>query len=270
MRDSQHGGQEGRAGDALAALARSVVVQLKSRIGPAERLADESVVAAITRSLLGDYPDAMEALRQDLRRARISDTDLVDIYFPEVARYLGCAWAEDRTPFTDVSIAVARMQAMLRDIGRSWTSNAVADRAEATVLVVLPRGEQHSFGAMLLTGQLRRQGISVRLEVGTSDADLRRLAEARTFDCAMVSISCEEALSRCKAAVEALKLGSAGRLRVAVGGPLLERSLDICALTGADIATSDPMLALGGAFLRAEELNDGSGQALQGLGRQTL
>jgi MerR family transcriptional regulator, light-induced transcriptional regulator len=259
MRDSQHGGQEGRAGGALAALARSVVLRLNARNGPSGRLADEGIVALIARALLQDYPEAMETLRQDLRRARIGDTELVDVYFPEVARYYGCAWVEDSAPFTDVSIAVARMQAMLREIGQSWTSNAVAGHAAATVLVVLPAGEQHSFGAMLLTGQLRRQGISVRLEVGTSDAGLRRLVEDRSFDCAMVSIACEEALPRCKGAVKALKQGSAGRLWVAVGGPLLDRSLDICALTGADIATGDPMLALQGALSQVEQHNEVSG-----------
>jgi methylmalonyl-CoA mutase cobalamin-binding subunit len=259
MRDSQHGGQDSRAGSALAALARSVVQRLTVRDGAADRSVDEAVVVSIARALLDSYPDGMEALRQDLRRARISDSELVDRYFPEVARYLGCAWADDTAPFTDVSIAVARMQALLREVGRAWTSNTSVDQSGATVLVVLPAGEQHSFGAMLLTGQLRRQGISVRLEVGTATADLYRLAQDRSFDCAMISIACEEALHRCKEVVSALKKGSGGRLWVAVGGPLVQRSIDLCTLTGADIATSDPLQALQAALSRQPEMNETKG-----------
>ena len=248
MRDSQHGGQEGRASGALAALARSVVQRLALRDVATDRVTDEAIVASIARALLVSYPVGMGALRQDLRRARISDTDLVDIYFPEVARFLGCAWADDQAAFTDVSIAVARMQAMLRDLGRAWTSNTTAEPCSATVLVVLPRGEQHSLGVMLMAGQLRRQGVSVRLEIGPSEEDLRRLAQERYFDCAMVSVACDDHVAGCRRAVDALRQGSDGRLWIAVGGSLVQTLIDLRARTGADIVTSDPLQALQGAL----------------------
>jgi len=138
------------------------------------------------------------------------------------------------------------MQAMLRLIGRGWSSNGVADPAGATVLILLPEGEQHSFGATLLAEQLRRQGISVRLEIGTGRAALRRIVEAGSYDCAMISVACEERLDQCGMAVDALKAGSGGRLRVAVGGPILDRPVDVCRLTGADVATCNPLVALEG------------------------
>jgi MerR family transcriptional regulator, light-induced transcriptional regulator len=259
MRDIQHGGQDSRADSALAALARSVVERLTAREEAKDRPLDEAVVASIARALLGPWPDSMDALRQDLRRARITDTDLVDRYFPEVARYLGCAWVDDATPFTDVSIAVARMQSTLRDVGRSWTSNATSEPASATVILILPEGEQHSFGAMLLAGQMRRQGISVRLEVGTGTAELRRIVRDRDFDCAMISVACEETLGRCKAVVDALRQGSGGRLWIAVGGPLLQRPIDLHALTGADVVTSDPLKALQGALSRQARIDETAG-----------
>lgn len=253
MRDSHHGGYYDRGTTGLAVLARTVVARLVTREGAADRPLEQAIVTAIGRALLDPDPSRMNALRQELRRARVSDADLLDRYFPEVARQLGCAWADDSTPFTDVSIGVARMQAIVRQATRGLTSNAAAEQASATVLVVLPEGEQHSFGVMLLAGQLRRQGISVRLEVGTPTAGLRRLVHDRTFDCAMISLACEEKLDQCKAIVAALKQGSGGRLWVAVGGPLLERPVDVRGRTGADIVTCDPLLALHGAL--AERAN---------------
>jgi MerR family transcriptional regulator, light-induced transcriptional regulator len=259
MRDSQHGGQDDRAGIGLAALARTVVVRLVAREGASGRPVDEATVGLITCALLDPDRGQMDALRQDLRRARISETDLVDNYFPEVARRLGRAWAEDNAPFTDVTIGVARMQSMLRELGRDWTSNTAAEQASATVLIVLPDGEQHSFGAMLLAGQLRRQGISVRLEVGTPAATLRRLVHDRTFDCAMISVACEEKIGQCRDLVSAIKQGSQGRLWVAVGGPLLDRPIDVRGRTGADIVTCDPLLALQGALTEPAQLKEVTG-----------
>jgi MerR family transcriptional regulator, light-induced transcriptional regulator len=259
MRDSQHGGQDDRAGGGLAALARTVVARLIAREGGSGRLVDAATVASIARAVVDPDRDPMDALRQDLRRSRISETDLVDTYFPEVARLLGCAWADDNAPFTDVTIGVARMQSMLRELGRDWTSNVAAEQDSATVLIVLPDGEQHSFGAMLLAGQLRRQGISVRLEVGASTATLRKLVHDRSFDCAMVSVACEEKLDQCKEVVKALKQGSHGRLWVAVGGPLLDRPIDVLGKTGADIVTCDPLLALQGALTEQAQVKEVTG-----------
>lgn len=244
MRDSQHGGQDDQGGDGLSVLARSIVARLAARDGSLARAVDPEMVASIARAVATPDLGVFEALRPDLRRARISDIDLVDGYFPAVARFLGCGWAEDRTPFTDVTIGVARMQAILRQIGRGWTSNVEAGPQDSTVLMVLPDGEQHSFGAMVLTGQLRRQGISVRLEIGSPPGLLRQIVRQKHYDCAMISIGCEEKLDHGRKVVDALKGGSDGRLHVAVGGAVLDRPVDILAATGADIVTNDPMQAL--------------------------
>jgi hypothetical protein len=111
MRDSQHDGHGDRDSDGLALLARSVVRRVAAR--GVVRPVDQAMVAALARALVSPDPAAFDALRPDLRRARISETDLADAYFPAVARYLGCAWVEDRMPFTEVSIGTARMQARL-------------------------------------------------------------------------------------------------------------------------------------------------------------
>jgi methanogenic corrinoid protein MtbC1 len=254
MRDSQHDRQGDRGGDSLTLLARSVVARIAVREVP--RPLDTALVAALARALVSPDPRAVEALRPAFRRARVSEVELADSYFPAVARDLGCAWAEDRMPFTDISIGAARMQAMLRQFGRDWTSNHAAEDDSATVLLILPEGEQHSLGAMVLAGQLRRQGVSVQLQIGTDAQTLCSLVAERSFDCAMISVACEERLMTCAKLVKSLKDGSRGRLRVAVGGAVLGRDLDIRRLTGADIVTSRPGLALAGAHWRPLALAD--------------
>jgi methylmalonyl-CoA mutase cobalamin-binding subunit len=244
MRDSQHGGQGDRSGEDLSALARSVIVRLAVRDGLGQRPVDRTVVAALAKAMADADPSHFAALKPELRRARISETDLVDTYFPEAARLLGCAWAEDRAAFTEVTLGVSRMQSIVRQIGRDWASNSNARPDSATVLLVLPPGEQHSFGLIVLAGQLRRKGISVQLQLGTGPAELAALVQQKRFDCAMISVACEERLELCARVVKALRQGSGGQLRVAVGGAVLERMIDVKAMTGADVVTNDPMQAL--------------------------
>lgn len=250
MRDSRHDGQDDRLDGGLTVLARTVAARLALRdavpTGAAPRKVDEAIVATLAGAVVSDDPSAYRSLRSDLRRGRISEIDLVDSYFPAVARYLGCAWAEDRSPFTDVSIGVARMQAILRQVGRDWTSNHSARPDSATALLVLPEGEQHSFGVVTLAGQLRRLGISVRLEIGPTPAALRALVRGKMFDRAMISIGCEERLDPSRRLIKAIRDGSNGGLKVAVGGAVLDRLVDVQGRTGADIVTNDPMVALAG------------------------
>jgi methanogenic corrinoid protein MtbC1 len=250
MRDSQHEGQGDRSGDGMSVLARTVVARIAARDLPAVRPLNGDLVLALAQALGSADPARFEALRPELRRARIGDTELADVYFPAVARHLGCGWAEDRISFAEVTLGAARMQGLLRQLGRDWASDAADLPDGGTVLMVLPEGEQHSLGAMVLTGQLRRQGVSVLLRIGPRPDDLRALVKDRPFDCAMVSVGCEEKLALCGKLVNSLKEGSGGRLWVAVGGAVLERATDIRQRTGADVVTNDPKLALQGARAR--------------------
>lgn len=245
MRDSQYCGPIGRSGDELSALARTVAARLAARGARASRRIDGDLVLAMARAFGCADPALFDALRPELRRARVSDIDLVDSYFPAVARHLGRDWAEDRAGWAEVTIGVARMQSLVHQIGLDWDGSTAAD--SPNVLVVLPEGEQHSFGVQVLAGQLRRQGVSVHLQIAARPADLRRLVQDRHYDCALVSVGCEDKLETCRKVVKSLKDGSKGRLWVAVGGAVLERVSDVHLLTGADIATSDPVAATAGA-----------------------
>jgi MerR family transcriptional regulator, light-induced transcriptional regulator len=250
MRDSQDGGPLGRSADGLSVLARTVVARLAARtgavrVGRGPRQIDDDMVQALARAVASADPFAFEALRPDLRRARIGDIDLVDSYFPAVARHLGCGWAEDRIGWAEVTIGVARMQSLVHQIGLDWDGSTAPDAD--SVLVVLPEGEQHSFGVQVMAGQLRRQGVSVHLQIGPRPAALRSLVQERHYDCALISVGSEDRIDACRKLVKTLKDGSEGRLWVAVGGAVLDLGRDILGLTGADMATNDPAEVLTGA-----------------------
>ena len=251
MRDSQHGGQSERSGEELAALARTVVARLAGRAVVPVRQINGDLLRAMVVAIASPDCTAFEALRPEIRRARLTEADLVDRYFPAVARQLGTDWAEDRSGWVDVSVGMARLQAMVHQIGRDWSSNATEMQATSCALLVLPDGEQHSFGVQVLAGQLRRQGVSVHLQIGARPEGLRALLKEHHYDCAVISVACEGGLDFCRRIVASLKAGSNGNLLVAVGGAVLDRPVDVRKLTGADMVAEDPVRVLAAAHQAA-------------------
>jgi len=247
MRDIQHGGQTERSSEELSALAQTVVARLAGRAAGTVRPLSDGLVKAMAKAIASPNPAAFDALRPEIRRSRIAETELVDRYFPAVARQLGNNWEEDRSSWADVSIGMARLQSLVHQIGREWSSNASPMVTTTTALVILPEGEQHSFGVQLLAGQLRRMGVSVHLQIGGKPKGLRTLLKEHRYDCAMVSIGCEERLELCRQLVRSLKDGSDGHLCVAVGGVALDRMVDVQAVTKADLTTNDPVQVLAAA-----------------------
>lgn len=227
------------AAGGVSQFAVEVVARLVSRDGAAVPGLRDSLVCRIMDAVRSSDPAAVEALKPELKRARISAATLADIYIPEVARRLGQGWEDDNISFAEVTMGVARLQAILREIGATWVADDSATESTATVLMVLPSGEQHTLGALCVAGWLRRRGVSVCLRIAPSMSDLADLLTSRNFDGAMISIACDDKVEACARLVKALKEFSKNDLRVAVGGAIASFAEGALRDTGADIVTND-------------------------------
>jgi MerR family transcriptional regulator, light-induced transcriptional regulator len=221
-------------------LAAKIVAKLASREGQAAPVFFQPIVQRLTDAVCSDDGTLIEALKPDLRRARITPAMLADIYIPEAARRLGIGWEDDTLTFAEVTIGTVRLQSILRDISSDWAADAgKLVHCGGAVLLLLPEKELHTLGPLVLTGQLRRRGVSVCLQLATSDGDWKTLVRDRHFDAAFVSVGWEGKISASAQLVETIKDLTKGRLSVAVGGAVLTRSDDIVACDGADIVTND-------------------------------
>jgi methylmalonyl-CoA mutase cobalamin-binding subunit len=257
MRDSQHGGQGERDVSGVSSLARSVLSRLSQRFVESDRGPGPDEVEAMARTAAAIDPADFQALRAELRRRRVSEADLADLYFPAVARKLGQDWADDRLGFAEVSIGLARLQAVLHDVARDWFSNNTARPDSATTLLLLPEAEQHSFGALVLMGRLRRRGVSVQLMTGARPDQVQGLLRRRSFDVVMISLACEERVEPTRNLVAAVRRTVEEPVQIVVGGAVMERIADLKGLTGADLATCDPDLALAGLDLAPRRVHGG-------------
>jgi methylmalonyl-CoA mutase cobalamin-binding subunit len=178
----------------------------------------------------------------------IPPEEIADHYIPAVARRLGEMWCEDEVSFATVTIGVARLQGLLRDL-EDIAGMARMDEPEgASLLVVVAAGVYHTLGAMVLTGQLRRRGHAVRLLLGPEPEAVAVAVRQARFDAVLISASDGGSAESVRQIVHAVKTATGAAPPVVIGGTILVSEdltgADIRSLTGADHVTSDPTEAL--------------------------
>ena len=243
MHDGQNGILGRRAervmGD-VSDLAAKIVAQLAARETQPPPNYIESIVQRLTDAVSADQLSLIEALKPDLRRARITPAMVADIYIPEAARRLGKSWEDDTLTFADVTIGTVRLQSILRDISADWAADSGRSaNGEGAVLLLLPEKEHHTLGPLVLTGQLRRRGVSVCLQLATADGEWRSVLHKRRFDGVIISVGWEGKIEACAQLIATIKTLTKGRMPVAVGGAVLTRSDGIFGCEAADVVTND-------------------------------
>ncbi len=238
------------AGAQVRTLASQVISVLAARFNVPESQIRREVLLDLIETLVSDDVMAASRFLDDLRLQRIPTETLVDEVLPEAARALGAAWNADQISFVDVTIGAMRLQGMLRDIeGREAASPDLRGRPlRGSALVIVPSDEQHTLGALVLSNQLRRAGVSACLRIMPGTNHLRDLMASRRFDTVLVSVSAGANLDLAAKLVKFIRMihrdAPLGAPPVIVGGAILQSGVDVKALTGADHVTSDPLEAL--------------------------
>lgn len=244
--------QQDRPVEALANKALSILARHRLA-GPSEL--SGHYVELLRLAVLEADVYRRDAAISDMRSGGIALEDIIDHYIPAVARRLGEQWCEDGLGFADVTIGSARLQGLVRDLTQELPS--AVPRKSGVAVVVLAE-DFHTLGAMVLTSQLRRLGVSVRLLVGaTPDLVLEELRIGR-YDAVLISASHSESLVKLSRFVKNLRQQTDRNMPIVIGGPIVERSTDVAAATGADAATSNLEEALRACRLKISR--DGVGK----------
>lgn len=172
----------------------------------------------------------------------IPPEDIADLYIPELARQMGDKWCSDELGFAGVTIGVSRLQVMLRDLGPDWSGDNAADAMAPAIMLIVAQDVYHTLGAMVLAGQLRRKGLSVRLTLGLRHEEIAARIRRMGFDAVFISASRGETLESLRRIVDVVKTATDQHLPIVIGGTILEVETkeDVKALTGADYATAQP------------------------------
>lgn len=226
-------------GSGVSNFASQVIAVLAARGSHRPETMRVDLVDRLIRAVLSDSALALSALIEEMRQLRVPAASVADYYIPAAARRMGEAWHDDRMSFAEVSIGTARFQAILRELGAAWSAD-LSDRDNVkTVLLIVPSSEQHTLGALVLSGQLRRMGVSVCLRLMAEPGEFRQLLLDRTFDAVLISLAARVNLEKCRVLVKSLRGALPAGVSVVVGGAVLLDDVNVLQATGADHATND-------------------------------
>jgi len=88
------------------------------------------------------------------------------------ARRLGDLWSEDRADLMQVTLALCRLQTLLRELSLSTRNTTQYREHRHSILLVPAPGEQHTFGLQLIAEFFRRASWDVWLEFPSTTDEL--------------------------------------------------------------------------------------------------
>jgi methylmalonyl-CoA mutase cobalamin-binding subunit len=184
--------------------------------------ADTGILDLFERTLLSPDPDIAREAVQALCSTGLSQVQIADLYVPAMARRLGERWHHDELSFAQVTIGMSRLQRLVRDLVAEVDTGRSAGREVGSLLLVVPEAEQHTLGAILLCGQLRRRGLSVRLCLGFRSCDAADALSSGSYDGVLISASRAYSLENLQDVIKSVRDAAPSALPVCIGGSFSE------------------------------------------------
>ena len=204
----------------------------------------EAEVAQFTELVLRHHEPALSVLRQLAERGVTAHELCLDLLAP-AARRLGEMWNADLCDFTDVTIALGRLQLMLREVAARMAQVAPGGVPARRVLLLAVAGDQHTFGLAMVRDFFRAAGWRVATDAPEGPDALKALVKAEAFDVVGFTVGNEQHIEELATAVNILRKYSRNpAVKVLVGGPVLLERPDVAAQVGADATALDARQAI--------------------------
>jgi methanogenic corrinoid protein MtbC1 len=211
----------------------------------ARKITDDELTAFIDSVVGSDDGAAPAFVRRLLDQGVNVEGVYLDLLAP-TARELGIRWEDDECSFVDVTVALGRLQRVLRDLSQLFQSDAVSlPDSEGHVLLTCLPGEQHTLGLILVAEFLMRDGFRVLVGSPWSESDLLDQVRTEWFDVIGFSAGCDSKLSTLKREISRIKQASRNpNVRILVGGQVFSLEHELVARVGADAWARDAKDAL--------------------------
>ncbi len=107
---------------------------------------------------------------------------ILDSYFPTIAKKLGDDWISDDISFSDVTIALSKIQFLNSKFEQCYISSIEKSYYNTKILIIIPKGEDHTYGGIAATRILRGMGIDAFLIFNYQENELEDLLTQRDYD----------------------------------------------------------------------------------------
>lgn len=160
------------------------------------------------------------------------------------AHLLGEWWVDDRVDFTEVTVAVGRLQHIMRELSPAFGAEVEHPSGGRRVLLAPAPGEQHTFGVSMVSEFFMRAGWEVTFGEAGSRTNAIEMVEQDWFDVVGFSVGTELRLDGLKKNIAELRQRSRNHdIGVMVGGPIFVLNPGYVAQVGADGTASDGLQA---------------------------
>jgi len=162
---------------------------------------------------------------------------------------LGAWWESDESNFSQVTLAMTRIHAMLNELSPSFHATAMRSPlergSERRILMTTLPGQHHTLGLSILSEFFRREGWVVLAIPSPEPGLIQASLSTHWFDLLALSASLDAEVDDLGSTIAAARKTSLNpRLAIMIGGPLLVRQPQLGTTLGADGVSTDALDAL--------------------------
>ena len=234
----------------LARLARTIEIDVIPRLVQAHRPAGAVAPSSFGLSdvdvqsfVMQVIADSEAAVSRTLLRWRQRGASVEALYLELLgpsARQLGLMWEEDLCDFSTVTVALGRLQRLLRELSPAFGGEVEHPVHGRRALFVQPRDEQHSFGLSMVAEFFRRDGWDVLGGVGGAVTDPGAKVRNEWVDVIGFSVGTDSRMPWLIDTITAVRAAARNPdLVVLVGGPAFVIQPDLVEQVGADATARD-------------------------------
>ncbi len=219
---------------------RLVQAHRASSVVPLVRTAGPLEVEAFLHEIIRGTDMQVDANLARLRRRGVTVESIYLELFAPTARRLGEMWEEDLCDFPTVTVALGRLQRLLRDLSPAFGTEVEHPLHGRRALFVQPRDEQHSFGLSMVAEFFRREGWDVVGGVGGAVSHPANDVREGWIDVVGFSVGSDGRLPWLRETIAEVRAASCNPgLTVLVGGPPFVAHPEWAAEIGADGTASN-------------------------------
>jgi methanogenic corrinoid protein MtbC1 len=210
----------------------------------AQRVLANEVEQFVLHLLTHDDAGIATLLATLLRRGVTTETIYLDLFAP-TARKFGEFWIDDTANVLEVTVAVGRLQALVRDLSHTLPRNTDQCPPRRHAMFATMPGDVHTFGIEIVAELFRSRGWDVRVIHPRSISDLATIVRSEQITLVGLSASNEGQFAGVAAAIRALRLASCwSDMKIVVGGMAFATDTQAALDLGADEAAIDGQSAL--------------------------
>ena len=230
------------AGEIARLAQRAIAVLAADRPGRSDEL--NLRLGQLCDAFLAPEDNSRHDLMMRLRQDGVAPGEIVDHIIPAVAAQMGQRWFADEISFAHVTIGAARLQEAVRVMGKREPIRDTARTEAPEILVIIPRGEDHTLGAFVLADQLRRRGYRVDMAIDRHPRQVAEMVRRRRYAMVGLTVSGRRTLASAKELVDIIRSTVTRVTPIIIGGAILDKGIDAATLSGADHAARDVGSAL--------------------------